>query len=125
MRQYATARILTDDGINFRWWQATSGDALMNTDSEIQDIVTDALEWDSAVDSSKLTVSVRDNIATLRGEVSNYSERMEARRATHCVAGVRSVIDRIDVVPMDSSSDALSASAVMMAWVRQPCLTAS
>jgi hypothetical protein len=97
----------------------------MNTDSEIQDNVTDALDWDAIVDSSKLRVSVRNNIATLSGEVRNYSERMDARHAAQCTAGVRAVIDRIDVVPMDSNSDAQSATAVMMSWVRYPCLAAS
>jgi hypothetical protein len=97
----------------------------MNTDSEIQDNVTDALEWDAAVDSSKLSVSVRNNIATLSGEVRNYSERTEARRAVQCIAGIRAVIDRIDVMPKDSNSDAQSGAAVMMSWSRFPCLAAS
>jgi osmotically-inducible protein OsmY len=87
----------------------------MNTDSEIQENVTDALNWDAAVDSSRLTVSVRDNLVTLRGEVRNYSEKMEARRAAQCVAGVRAVNVMIDVVPIDASSDSEIASAVAMA----------
>jgi hypothetical protein len=88
----------------------------MNTDSEIQEKVTDALNWDAAVDSSKLTVSVKDNLAILGGQVRSYSEKMEARRAAQCIAGVRAVIDRIDVVPIDASCDSETASAVVMTW---------
>jgi osmotically-inducible protein OsmY len=87
----------------------------MNTDSEILENVTDALCWDAAVDSSKLTVSVRDNVVTLKGQVRNYSEKIEARRAAQCVAGVRAVNVMIDVVPLEASSDSQIASAVVMA----------
>jgi osmotically-inducible protein OsmY len=90
----------------------------MNTDSEIQENVTDALNWDAAVDSSKLTVSVRDNLVTLRGEVRNYSEKVEARRAAQCIAGVRAVNVLIEVVPLDASSDSEIANAVVMALSR-------
>jgi hypothetical protein len=88
----------------------------MNTDSEIQENVTDALDWDAAVDSSKLTVSVRDNLVTLGGQVCNYSGKMEARRAAQCIAGVRAVIDRIDVVPLDAGIDSQTLDAVVMRW---------
>jgi osmotically-inducible protein OsmY len=87
----------------------------MNTDSEIQVHVTDALNWDAAVDSSKLTVSVRDNFVTLTGQVRSYSEKMEARRTAQCVAGVRAVIVRIDVVPIDARSDEEIARAAVQA----------
>ena len=94
----------------------------MNTDSEIQENVIDALNWDAAVDSSKLTVWVKDRFATLEGQVRNYSEKLEARHTAQCVAGVRAVIVRIDVVPMDASSDSEIASAVVQALSCGACL---
>ncbi len=94
----------------------------MNTDSDIEENVIDALNWDAAVDTSKLTVSVKDRIAVLEGQVRNYSEKLEARHTAQCVAGVRAVIVRIDVMPMDASSDSEIASAVVKALSSGTCL---
>ena len=60
----------------------------MNTDSDIQENIVDALYSEVAMDSSKLTVEVRDRIATIEGRVRSYSDKLEARRAAQCVAGV-------------------------------------
>ena len=94
----------------------------MNTDSEIQENVIDALNWDAAIDSSKMTVEVKDSVATLVGQVRNYSEKLEARRAAQCVAGVREVIVRIEVVPAESRSDSEIANAVVKALSLGSCL---
>jgi osmotically-inducible protein OsmY len=90
----------------------------MNTDSEIQQNVTDALNWDAALDSSKLTVSVRDNFVTLKEQFCNHAEKIEARRAAQCVAGVRTVILRIEVVPMDVRSNSEIANDMIqtLSW---------
>ena len=74
----------------------------MNTDSDIQENIVDALYSEVAMDSSKLTVEVRDRIATIEGRVRSYSDKLEARRAAQCVAGVRAVIVRIEVMPMNA-----------------------
>jgi osmotically-inducible protein OsmY len=94
----------------------------MNTDSEIQENVVDALNWDASIDSSGLTVTVKDGLATLVGQVRGYSEKLDARRTAQCVPGVRAVNVRIDVVPMDASSDAEIASAVVQALSLGSCL---
>ncbi len=75
----------------------------MNTDSEIQDKILDALTWDVGIDSSRLTVSVRDSIATIAGQVRSVSDKLEARRASQCADGVRAVIIRIEVAPMSTT----------------------
>jgi osmotically-inducible protein OsmY len=72
----------------------------MNTDSEIQENIADALIWDVAIDSSRLTVAVRDRIATIEGQVRSFSDKLEARRVAQCAAGVRAVIVKIEVKPM-------------------------
>ena len=74
----------------------------MNTDSEIQENIVDALYSDVAIDASKLTIAVRDRIATIAGRVRSHSDKLEARRAAQCVAGVRAVIVRIEVMPMNA-----------------------
>lgn len=74
----------------------------MNTDSDIQENIVDALYSEVAMDSSKLTVAVRNRIATIEGRVRSYSDKLEARRAAQCVAGVRAVIVRIEVMPMNA-----------------------
>jgi osmotically-inducible protein OsmY len=97
----------------------------MKTDSEIRESVVNALNWDAAIDPCKVTVVVKNSVATLLGEVRNYSEKLEARRAAQCVAGVGEVIVRIDVVPMDASSDSEIADAVVKALSWGSCLPGS
>jgi osmotically-inducible protein OsmY len=94
----------------------------MSTDSGIREDVIDALNWDATIDSSNLTVAVKDGVAILAGQVRNYSETLEARRAAQCVAGVRAVIVRIEVVPTEASSDSEIEYAVVRALSLGSCL---
>lgn len=76
----------------------------MSTDSEIQEDVIEALNGGAAFDSSGLKVAVKDRFATLEGQVHNNFEKLEARRTAQCVAGVRAVIVRIEVLSMEAMS---------------------
>ncbi len=92
----------------------------MNTDSAIYETIVDALSWDIAIDSSRLTVTVKDRIATIEGEVRSHSDKLEARRAAQCAAGVRAVIIRIEVLPMNAGyfqSDAQGFNCMTFAAV--------
>lgn len=91
----------------------------MKTDLEIQEDVTDELDWDAAIDATKITVAVADGLVTLAGHVTNYSEKWESERAAQRVAGVKAIIVDITVTPFESRSDAdiAGAAAGALSWV--------
>lgn len=72
-------------------------------DSDLRSDVEDELEWDPAVPSTSIGVSVTDHTVTLSGTVHTLSHRLAAVNAVHRVKGVRAVVDDIVVVPPASN----------------------
>jgi osmotically-inducible protein OsmY len=93
---------------------------MKRTDSEIKQLVTKELQWDSQVKETEVGVQVKDGIVTLAGTLSSYGERQAAQRAAHRVAGVLDVANDIQVKPPDSPgrTDTEIAHAVRsaLAW---------
>jgi osmotically-inducible protein OsmY len=69
----------------------------MKTDSQIQTDVIAELEWEPAVDATKIGVEVNDGIVTLAGHVATYAEKWHAERAAQRVAGVRGLAVEMDI----------------------------
>jgi len=69
----------------------------MKTDSELRHDVEQALEWEPAIDERYIGVSVVDDVVTLTGHVSTFSERWKAERTVERVAGVRGVANKLEV----------------------------
>lgn len=63
----------------------------MKTDSQLQQDVMAELKWEPAVHASQIGVEVKDGVVTLAGEVSSYSEKLAAERATQRVHGVKAM----------------------------------
>jgi osmotically-inducible protein OsmY len=70
----------------------------MKSDTELQQDVMAVLNWEPAVNASRIGVSVKDGIATLSGHVSSYAEKSCAERIARGVAGVNSLIVDMDVM---------------------------
>ncbi|MFW5688249.1 MAG: BON domain-containing protein, partial [Spirochaetota bacterium] len=70
------------------------GDA---TTRSIREQVREQLEWDVRVDASNVSVSVSDGIVTLSGTVESAAAESAAIAGAWSVAGVRDVLDRLDV----------------------------
>ena len=68
-----------------------------HSDIEIAHAVRHALEWDVRVPSSQLRSTVADGWVALEGEVAAWYERDAAEHAVRHLAGVRGVINTIDV----------------------------
>ena len=51
------------------------------------------------VDARRINVAIHDSVVTLTGNVHSWAERFEARQAAWAAPGVRTVEDRITVVP--------------------------
>jgi len=84
------------------------------TDKEIQQAVLRELEWEPQVRSTEIGVVVKDGIVTLTGGVDSYSKRFHAERAAKRVAGVKAVVNDLEVhLPTSSErTDEDIASAV-------------
>jgi osmotically-inducible protein OsmY len=67
------------------------------TNETLERHVTDELWWDPKIDSEAIAVSVDDGIVTLRGTVSSFRQKREAKRAAERVYGVRNVNNKLDV----------------------------
>jgi osmotically-inducible protein OsmY len=71
--------------------------AMERSDIEIAQAVRHALDWDVRVPSSQIRSTVADGWVTLDGDVGAWYERDAAEHAVRHLAGVRGVINAIDV----------------------------
>ncbi len=69
----------------------------MSGDYQIKQDVLDELEWDPEVEASKVGVEVTDGAVSLVGAVETYRQKQAAREAAKRVAGVRSLVDRLEI----------------------------
>jgi osmotically-inducible protein OsmY len=69
----------------------------MKTDSQIQTDVIQALKWDPSVTHEHIGVAVSDGIVTLSGTIPSYVEKFAAEKAAQRVAGVKAVVEKIEV----------------------------
>src|SRR6266545_5603137 len=74
------------------------------TDKDIQQAVLRELEWEPQVKSTEIGVAVKEGIITLTGYVDSYTKRYDAERAAKRVAGVKAVVNDLEV-HLPSSSE--------------------
>ena len=69
----------------------------MKTNSELQQDVEDAIKWEPLLNAAEIGVTVKDGVVTLTGVVDSYSKKTEAEHAAKNVAGVKAVVEKIEV----------------------------
>ncbi len=74
-------------------------------DTDIAQAVRWALEWDVFVPHQQIATTVSKGMVTLEGEVDFGTQRDDAQRAIRNLAGVRAIINKIEVKPPPVSSD--------------------
>ena len=74
------------------------------TDTEIAQAVRRSLEWDVLVPDKNIRSTVSSGVVTLDGTVGYFSQRADAERAIERLAGVKSVVNRIEVRPHEQAS---------------------
>jgi HSP20 family molecular chaperone IbpA len=79
------------------------------TDEQIRWAVLAELEWDTSVGPHDIAVTVEDGVVTLGGWVDAYTTRSAAVAAVRLVAGVRAIVDEME---LRRSSQARPTSAV-------------
>jgi osmotically-inducible protein OsmY len=91
----------------------------MKTDVQLRQDVVDELNWDAAIDATKIEITVKEGLVTLGGQVSSYSEKWESEQAVQRVAGVKALVVKIVVAPLGTYSDTDIAKAAesALAWV--------
>jgi osmotically-inducible protein OsmY len=70
----------------------------MKTNQELQKDIENALRWEPLLNSAEIGVIAQDGIITLTGTVDSYAKKAEAEDAAKNVAGVKVVIEQIEVV---------------------------
>jgi osmotically-inducible protein OsmY len=71
--------------------------SLTRTDADVAHAVRHALEWDAALSAETIQMTVSDGWVTLEGEVGTWHEHDRAAQDIAGLAGVRGVINKIDV----------------------------
>jgi len=78
------------------------------SDDEIAMRATNVLSWDSVVPSNAIQVTVRDGLVTLTGKVGWFYQKSSAERDVRRLAGVRGVVDNIEIEPHAKADDVKS-----------------
>ncbi|KGO95088.1 BON domain-containing protein [Flavobacterium subsaxonicum] len=89
----------------------------MKTDEVLQKEVQDALKWEPQLHPAEIGVIVKKGIVTLTGNLDSYAKKIEAEHAAKMVAGVKAVVDEIEVVIGKNhlvSDNDIAADAVRM-----------
>lgn len=73
----------------------------MKTDKDLEQKVQEALRCDPKVEHSRIGVTVNEGVVWLRGTVPNTTESWEAERVAKHVAGVKSVVNHLEVLAPD------------------------
>ena len=69
----------------------------MKTDSEIQKDVMEELKWEPFLNATEIGVAVKNGAVTLSGTVDSYLKKTTAEKAAKRVAGVKAVVEDIEV----------------------------
>jgi osmotically-inducible protein OsmY len=87
----------------------------MKTDTELQQTVLKALEWEPSVNAAQIGVTAKHGIVALTGRVSTLREKWMAEKAARHVSGVRGLANELTVVPDGASvrdDTSIAAAAV-------------
>jgi osmotically-inducible protein OsmY len=92
----------------------------MQEDSTIREEVLAELRWDPAISHQRIGAAVKSGVVTLTGYVPSYAEKVAADRAAERVAGVRAVVQQMEVrlpTATEVSDQALaSRAATALEW---------
>lgn len=92
----------------------------MTSDRDLQERVLKALDFEPAVDATRIGVTTHNGIVTLRGSVPTLHEKWMAERVTSRVVGTRGLANDLDVLPDGAAhrtdSAIAEAAANAVAW---------
>lgn len=71
----------------------------MREDHKLQAAVSERLDLDPSIDSSRIGVASKSGIVTLSGQVTSLIERTRAERVAGSVRGVKAIVNTVSVEP--------------------------
>ncbi|MFZ1040861.1 MAG: BON domain-containing protein [Anaerolineales bacterium] len=69
----------------------------MKTNEELQKDVQNAIKWEPLLNAAEIGVTAKDGVVSLTGVVDSYSKKLEAENAAKNVAGVKAVVEKIEI----------------------------
>ncbi|MCX6305958.1 MAG: BON domain-containing protein [Bacteroidetes bacterium] len=69
----------------------------MKKNEDLQKDVQAAIKWEPLLNAAEIGVTVKDGVVTLTGVVDSYAKKSEAEEAAKSVAGVKAVVENIEV----------------------------
>ncbi len=69
----------------------------MRKNEDLQKDVQDAIKWEPLLNAAEIGVTVKDGVVTLTGTVDSYVKKSEAEDAAKNVAGVKAVVEKIQI----------------------------
>jgi osmotically-inducible protein OsmY len=69
----------------------------MKTNAELQRDVQEAIKWEPLLSAGEIGVTAKEGIVTLTGTVDSYWKKSEAEVAAKNVAGVKAVVEKIEI----------------------------
>lgn len=69
----------------------------MKTNEDLQKDVQNAIKWEPLLHAAEIGVTVKDGVVTLTGTVDSYAKKLEAEDAAKNVAGVKAVVEKIEI----------------------------
>lgn len=87
----------------------------MNPDIQLQRDVFEELQYEPSVDSCDIGITTKDGIVTLTGKVKSLAEKWSAVRAAERVAGVKAIVDelQVELLPSYERTDEDLARAIV------------
>jgi osmotically-inducible protein OsmY len=69
----------------------------MKNNEQLQKDVQNAIKWEPLLNAAEIGVTAKDGVITLTGVVDNYAKKAEAEEAAKNVAGVKAVVEKIEI----------------------------
>jgi osmotically-inducible protein OsmY len=69
----------------------------MKTNADLQKDVQEAIKWEPLLSAAEIGVTAKEGIVTLTGSVDSYWKKTEAEEAAKNVAGVKAVVEKIEI----------------------------
>jgi osmotically-inducible protein OsmY len=69
----------------------------MKTNEILQKDVQDAIKWEPLLNASEIGVIAHEGVVTLMGTVNSYAKKLEAENVAKNVAGVKAVVEKIEI----------------------------
>ena len=69
----------------------------MKTNADLQKDVQEAIRWEPLLSAAEIGVTAKEGIITLTGTVDSYWKKTEAEEAAKNVAGVKAVVEKIEI----------------------------